>query len=115
MKVFYTKRFPPKGFAAINLFGVVIGRSEHGNLSIYELNHERIHSRQIIELLWVFFYLFYVTEWLVRLIRYRNSRLAYYNISFEREAYSNDRNLDYLKERKLFSSFKYLFRRHENR
>jgi len=108
MKVFYTKRFPPKGFAAINLFGFVIGRSEYGKLSKYELNHEKIHTYQIMEMLWIFFYLFYIAEWIVRFIQYRNPMKAYYNISFEREAYLNDKNLDYLKKRKLFSSFKYL-------
>lgn len=108
MKIFYSRRFPPKGFAAINLFGVIIGRKEYGALSTYELNHERIHSRQIAEMLWVFFYLFYFIEWLIRLIQFRSPMLAYYNVSFEREAYRNDRNLDYLAQRKWYSSLKYL-------
>ncbi len=111
MKVFYSRYFPPKGFAAINLFGFIIGRSEYGKLSKYELNHEKIHSRQIIEMLWIFFYLFYFVEWIIRFVQYRNAFIAYYNISFEREAYSNDKNLDYLKKRKLFASFRYLLKR----
>lgn len=108
MRVFYSKRFPPKGFTAINLFGIIIGRKEYGNLSRIELNHEKIHTYQMKELLWVFFYLIYLIEWLIRLIQYRDPIKAYYNISFEREAYSNDKNLDYLLQRKLFSSVSYL-------
>jgi len=107
-KVFYSKRFPPKGFAAINLFGLIIGRSEYGSLSVRELNHEKIHSRQIVEMLWVFFYLFYFIEWLIRLVQFRSPMQAYYNISFEREAYRNDRNLNYLSHRRWYSSFRYL-------
>ncbi|MDU1905514.1 MAG: hypothetical protein E6772_12095 [Dysgonomonas sp.] len=108
MRVFYSKRFPPKGFAAINLFGVIIGRSEYGRLTKYELNHEKIHTRQIVEMLWVFFYVFYFAEWTVRFVQYRDPIVAYYNISFEREAYNNDKNLNYLKDRKWYSSFKYI-------
>lgn len=108
MKVFYSKRFPPKGFAAINLFGVIVGRKEYGWLSKSELNHEKIHTYQMMELLWIFFYLFYFVEWLIRLVQYRDRIKAYYNISFEREAYANDKNLEYLRKRRLFSSFFYL-------
>lgn len=108
MKVFYTKHFPPKGFAAINLFGIIIGRKEYGKLSMYELNHENIHTYQIREMLWIFFYIFYLLEWIIRLTQYRNLLKAYYNISFEREAYANDKNLSYLENRKLFSSLRYL-------
>ncbi len=62
------------------------------------MNHERIHTAQQREMLFVFFYLAYFLEWMVRLPMRGN---AYRNISFEREAYANQRNLDYLKHRKL--------------
>ena len=39
------------------------------------------------ELLYIFFYLWYAVEYLIRLIIYRNTKLAYKNVSFEREAY----------------------------
>lgn len=111
MKIYYNNHFPPKGFAAINLFGIIIGRKEYGTLSKFELNHEKIHSRQIIEMLWIFFYLFYFTEWLVRLIQYRDRLRAYYNISFEREAYSNDKNLSYLKNRRWYAFLSYIIKK----
>lgn len=71
------------------------------------INHERIHWKQQIEMLIVFFYIIYVVEWGVRLVFNRN--LVYENISFEKEAYQMERDLHYLKRRKLFSWLKYLF------
>ncbi len=72
------------------------------------LNHERIHICQQLELGIILFYLWYVTEYLFRLIQYRRRYLAYRNISFEREAYRNDKDLTYLKNRKIWSFLKYL-------
>ena len=64
------------------------------------MNHERIHTAQQREMLYVFFYLAYLLEWLVRLPMRGN---AYRNISFEREAYANQRDLDYLQRRRHFA------------
>lgn len=57
------------------------------------------------EMLYVFFYLWYVIEWLIRLFGKGN---AYRNISFEQEAYSNDDNMKYLDIRKHYAWFKYI-------
>ena len=94
-----------KNFYAINLFGIIFSK---GECNIITLNHEKIHTRQMLELLIIPFYLLYVFEWLIRLLQYRNFYKAYSNISFEREAYSNQKNLNYLKKRKLFSFLYYL-------
>ncbi|QQT28241.1 hypothetical protein [Sphingobacterium spiritivorum] len=72
------------------------------------LNHERIHLRQALELGIIFFYLWYLIEFLVRLIQQRNFRRAYLRISFEREAYSNEQNQDYLKNRSFWEFRKYI-------
>ncbi|EGK04692.1 hypothetical protein [Dysgonomonas mossii] len=105
MKIVQNKLIPPKGFIAITLFGVVFARKELNETS---KNHEAIHVKQGNEMLWVFFYLWYCIEWLIRLIQYRDKMLAYYNISFEREAYINQLDDEYLIKRKLFSWIKYL-------
>lgn len=55
----------------------------------------------------VFFYLWYVIEWLVRLIQYKDSHEAYRNISFEREAYNNEYD-EYLGVRKPYEWVHYL-------
>ena len=108
MQVIYNKYLPIKGYAAINLFGLVFARKEFKPLSRITENHERIHTAQMKELLYLFFYLWYVIEWVIRLIQYRDSKVAYLNISFEREAYRNQNNLGYLKARKKYRNLKYL-------
>ena len=70
------------------------------------MRHEAIHGRQQKEMLIIFFYIWYGIEWLVKLIKYGSQ--SYNNISFEREAYRNANDQDYLKKRKLFIWAKYL-------
>ena len=108
MKVIYNKLIPFRGFRAINLLGVVFARKGLYPLSERTINHEAIHTAQMKEMLYVFFYLWYVVEWIVRLFQYKNSREAYRNISFEREAYHAEHELHYVKHRKLFTWVKYL-------
>ncbi len=97
----------PKGIC-VNLFGTFWARDTSW-IDKYVINHERIHTAQQRELLFIPFYIIYLIEWLIRLIQYRNGHEAYMNISFEREAYINGHNLNYLPKRKLFSWLKYLF------
>lgn len=108
MKIIYNKWLPFKGYAAINLFGLVLARKEFEPLTSKTINHEGIHTAQMREMLYIFFYVWYGLEWLFRLVQYRNRKTAYYNISFEREAYANDRNLSYRKERKRYEWVKYM-------
>lgn len=77
-------------------------------LSEVILNHEQIHLRQQLEMLIIPFYALYLIEYLVRFIQLRSHDRAYRSISFEREAYANDRNLDYLKNRKFWAWSQYL-------
>ena len=99
-------RFIPKGIC-VNLFGSYWAR-DISWIDKYVINHERIHTAQQRELLFVPFYILYVIEWLVRLVQFRNRHDAYMNISFEHEAYANGDNLDYLPNRKLFAWRHYL-------
>lgn len=103
MKIIYNRFLPFKGFAAINLCGVVFARRECRPLSATTLNHEAIHTAQMRELLYVGFYLCYLVEWLARLFRNGN---AYRNISFEREAYANQLDPDYLMARRRWAMWR---------
>ena len=67
------------------------------------INHERIHLAQQRELLVIFFYIWYAVDFILKYIKYKDKKRAYHNIIFEREAYENDYNLEYLKKRKLFA------------
>lgn len=104
MKIIRNSIIPFKGYAAINLFGVLFVRD---NVKITDrlLNHESIHTEQMKEMSYVPFYLWYVVEWLIKLFKYDD---AYRNISFEREAYSNERDPEYLKRREKNAWMKYL-------
>ena len=104
MLIIKNKYVPFERFNAINLFGILFTHPET-EMDERLLNHERIHTHQMLEMLLVGFYLWYVIEWLIRLPMKGN---AYRNISFEREAYANECNLNYLKKRKLYSWLKYL-------
>lgn len=102
MKVIRNSIIPFKGFIAINLFGVVFARRE-AYLSETVLNHEKIHTAQMKELGYILFYVIYFIEWLVRLFLPGN---AYRNISFEREAYSNQHHRFYLECRKPYAMWR---------
>jgi|TARA_X000001388_G_scaffold56106_1_gene41341 hypothetical protein len=71
-------------------------------------NHETIHYHQQLELLFVGQWLLYVFYWLKGLITYKDGAVAYVESPFEREAYANDANLDYLKGRERFAWRKYI-------
>lgn len=106
MKIIRQNILPPKGFLAINLFGLLFCKKD-AKINDVIVNHESIHTSQMKEMLYIPFYLWYVTEWLVKLLFKGN---AYRNISFEREAYDNQYNLNYLKERKRYNWIKRLFK-----
>jgi len=67
------------------------------------VNHEKIHLRQQIELLIIPFFIIYVLEFFVRLLYYKNWEKAYNTISFEREAYRNETDLNFLKTRRFWN------------
>lgn len=107
MKIVYNRLIPFPGFTAMNLFGVLFARSEYKDLiSERTINHESIHTAQMKEMLYVFFYIWYFIEWLIRLIF--NTSTAYRSISFEQEAYNNQLDFNYLKTRKKYSWLKHL-------
>lgn len=108
MKIIYNNILPKKGYIAINIIGILFARKEHRPLAGWMINHESIHTKQIFEMLVIFFYLWYVVEWLIRFIQYRDAKTAYLNISFEREAYRNQYNPDYIQSRKMFYFVRYL-------
>ncbi len=96
------------GIAGITLFPFIILRDKALNQDKRIMNHERIHIRQQLVLLVLPFYVLYLIEFGVGLIKYKNRMEAYMNISFEKEAYENDENFDYLNDRKCWAWVKQL-------
>lgn len=85
------------------------------------VNHEHIHVKQQTELLFIGMWILYLLSYLYNRLRlsfglelpiktnYKSNHMkAYRNIIFEREAYSNDSNMDYIKNRKRFNWVMYM-------
>lgn len=102
--IVYNNLIPFKGFCAINLFGVIFARKKYKPLPEKVIRHEEIHTAQMRELLYVGFYILYFLEWLGRLCEDN----AYRNISFEREAYVNQNDANYLENRPKYHWRKYM-------
>lgn len=85
-------------FQAIAIFPFIFVREEAKTSKVL-LNHERIHLRQQLELLIVPSLIWYLIEGAFK---------DYRQISFEREAFANEKDLNYLKTRKWFAFIKYL-------
>ena len=72
-------------------------------LTVTEKNHELIHFKQIQELTPFLFYFLYLVFWLRNSFKLRSFSEGYYAISFEKEAYGNQDDLIYLKDRIPYS------------
>ena len=94
--IIYNKLIPFKGYKAITIWPFIFIRKECSFNNV-DLNHEKIHLRQQLELLIIFFYIIYLIEWIFK---------GYKNISFEKEAYKYEGDLEYLKTRKIFNQWR---------
>lgn len=97
-----------KNFRGMAIYPFILLRDNKLKINEKVINHERIHLRQQIEMLWLFFFIWYGIEFLVRWIQFKNPNAAYLNISFEKEAYAHEMDLGYLKNRKFWSFTRYL-------
>lgn len=128
----FVNRFIPfKAFTSMALWPFVFIRKENESLfTLTVKNHEMIHGEQEKEMLVVgcvlaitlcvvgcgwwsllaipLFFWIYGIEWIVKLCYYRNAMTAYKNVSFEREAYTNQSDRKYIDNRKFFSWVKYI-------
>ncbi|MDC6365688.1 MULTISPECIES: hypothetical protein [Flavobacteriaceae] len=102
------KHFFYRNYVGLSLWPFIILKEDSLKTDAVLINHERIHLKQQQELLIIPFYILYVAEWLLRTLLYLDSYRAYQNISFEREAYANERDMEYLSKRKSFAFFNYL-------
>ena len=128
MKVIYNKFVPPKGFYAITVIKWIFVKDEYKYLdgsSVYNkmINHESIHEQQILDFTpeafpsWlrytigsICFYPLYVLEWLLKLIPCLiTKKNAYRSLCAEQEAYKNERNFDYIKNRPKLTWLKKIF------
>ncbi|SEP80244.1 hypothetical protein [Flavobacterium urocaniciphilum] len=107
MIVIVFKYLTPKWVRGITLFPFIVLSEKIDKQDVVLLNHERIHLRQQLEMMVVPFFIVYIIEFLFGYIKFRNWQKAYKNISFEREAYTNEKDLYYLKQRSFWRFLKY--------
>jgi len=91
----------PNGYSCIALYPFIFLKDNKQKDDVILLNHERIHIAQQKDLLVLFFYIWYVIEFLI----HENWNTAYKNISFEREAYDKENELSYIKKNALSGRF----------
>lgn len=102
------KYLTPRGFRGLAFYPFVFILNKSDRLNKAFINHEKIHLRQQLELFILPFYVWYLLEYLFRLVQYKDRKKAYFNISFEREAYANEKNLHYLEQRSFWNFLKFL-------
>lgn len=103
MKIFFTKHFPFGKFKAFSFANAMWLKDPNGNIrnivkdekynkQLYRIvQHERTHWFQQVEMLIVFFFLWYGVEWFIKLF---TEQKAYRALSFEREARVNQQDTD---------------------
>ncbi len=106
--IYVAHKWFAKRFIAMAIFPFIFLKDKNLRWDKVLLNHEKIHIRQQLELLFIPFFIWYGVEYLIRLIQIGNGYKAYRAISFEKEAHQNECNLDYLSNRKWFSFLRYL-------
>lgn len=108
MFLIVAKYLIPKGYRGMAVFPFILIKYYKDQVNVVFLNHEKIHLRQQLEMLVIPFFIWYVLEYIIRLIQYKSTDLAYRNISFEREAYAKETDLKYLNNRSFFQFLHYI-------
>ncbi|MCF6297268.1 MAG: hypothetical protein L3J08_04670 [Flavobacteriaceae bacterium] len=104
----FSKYFFILQFRAITIWPFIILKDRKLVNDKTIINHEKIHLKQQVEMLLIIFYMWYIIEFLIHLVIYRNWMKAYCNISFEKEAYQNEHDLLYIQHRRFWAFLKYL-------
>ncbi|WP_299452547.1 hypothetical protein [uncultured Microscilla sp.] len=94
--------------AGMALFPFILVRERRFEFDPVLLNHERIHFRQQVEMLIIPFYLLYIVNYTVNYIKYGMHYEAYRQMYYEREAYANEKDMNYLKKRKFWAFLGYI-------
>lgn len=72
------------------------------------VRHEKIHFLQQIEMFFVFHWMLYGFFYLISRYKGHGHYIAYRYNPFEIEAYENEHNINYLKERRFFAWINYV-------
>lgn len=98
-----------KKVGAFTLFPFIIFRDRGVMENEDYIRHETIHLRQYVETLFIRILVIGYLQYLYARCILKKSKLqAYCYMSHEQEAHQNDRDQEYLKNRKWFTYYKYL-------
>lgn len=97
---FWLSKFTPIQIGAITLGFVVLSKYE---MDERVKRHETIHFQQFLETLFIGFLLMYLWDYIFCYLRYADGEKAYMMIRAEQEAYANEDDPDYLKNRKRWA------------
>lgn len=132
MKKIVSNIIPIEGFVAFTIWPLVfVRKSEQQRYDSVAVNHELIHANQQQEMLgvgallggvlvmitgslwWIMLFLIYFWWYLIEyaLRSIFGTGKAYRKISFEREAYANECDFDYTRNRSSFAWLRYMRRR----
>lgn len=107
MILIVSKYLIPKGYRGLTFFPFVILKFAVGKDDKVLLNHENIHLRQQLELLILPFYIWYFIDFGIKYLKYKDAKIAYRNIIFEKEAYAKEIDLNYLQFRSFWGFLNY--------
>lgn len=94
---------------AMALWPFIVFRNKEFRNNHFILNHEKIHHRQQLELLIIPYYIWYFSEYWYFMFKNKfKHHVSYMSISFEKEAYAEQNNLDFLNNRPFLNHLKYI-------
>lgn len=108
-------RIPFLPAAGMALFPFILVKTDRLKSNKAIINHENIHLRQQMELLLIPFYIIYLLNYLLNLLYYMKHDKAYRNIVFEREAYTNEGDLQYLQQRQIWGWVRFFSSRYASK
>ena len=97
--------FAPIEIKAINLFGLIFVA---GAIDAETERHERIHSAQYRETLYVILPALYILNFVVLFLLTLDDKLSYREICFEREARAHQNDPEYLQNRPRFAWIRHI-------
>ncbi|TAF32748.1 MAG: hypothetical protein EAZ57_07405 [Cytophagales bacterium] len=96
-----------KGMAALAILPIIFLQNNAYRYNQKLLNHERIHFAQTLELFILPFYVWYLYEYFKLRFKGNSHQEAYRQNRFEKEAYANEHDMNYLKKRPFLNFLQY--------
>ena len=104
----FLKYFAGKFVSAMALWPFILVKNLETKESQVTIHHEKIHIRQQLEMLVLPFYIAYLGFYFYYRLKGNTHMQAYLRIPFEKEAYCEESNFNYLETRKWWAWRRYV-------